>query len=113
MPYKNIEDARAGGRRYYRANKEKRRQYNILRQARMRNYIWRVKRYIGCTDCSESDPCCLDFHHINRDSKKFYIAHALGVSMKKIKNEMRKCIVVCANCHRKRHHKDRKKEPIS
>lgn len=45
----------------------------------------------------------LDFHHPN-DDKSFGIADK-GVtrSWKKLKEELTKCILLCANCHREEH----------
>lgn len=57
----------------------------------------------GCCVCGEKDPCCLDFHHL-RD-KQFCISNATDRSISKIKEELEKCIVLCANCHRKLHAK--------
>lgn len=63
------------------------------------NYI---KEYYGCAVCGEQEICCLDFHHV--DSKNFYISKdGPKVSIKRMFEEMKKCIVVCASCHRKIH----------
>ncbi|UBF23042.1 HNH endonuclease [Haloarcula virus HCTV-16] len=57
----------------------------------------------GCSECGEDHPACLDFHHVE---EKEYAVHKMardGYSLDKIKEEVEKCIVLCANCHRKRH----------
>lgn len=47
----------------------------------------------------------LEFHHINPENKKF----GLGITtfshktMKALQNEVSKCILLCANCHREHH----------
>src|SRR5688500_8519170 len=28
----------------------------------------------GCCNCKEQDPCCLDFHHLNKDEKEYNVA---------------------------------------
>ncbi len=54
-----------------------------------------------CADCGESDPVVLEFDHL-RD-KSFEIATALvDRSWDRILEEIAKCEVVCANCHRRR-----------
>jgi hypothetical protein len=54
-----------------------------------------------CVDCGECDPLVLDFDH--RGDKLFGIATGLrDRSWKAIFDEMAKCDVVCANCHRRR-----------
>jgi len=52
------------------------------------------------------DKCigALEFHHVNRDNKEFNISQdGNSMSWDKVKNELDKCICVCANCHREIH----------
>jgi predicted HNH restriction endonuclease len=57
----------------------------------------------GCLYCAEKDPCCLDFHHQSND-KKYSISNKLAdKTWTALLEEIKKCIVVCANCHRKLH----------
>ncbi len=55
-----------------------------------------------CAACGVSDVCVLDFDHINADDKSFSIARALSntLSWDLILNEIAKCQILCANCHR-------------
>jgi hypothetical protein len=54
-----------------------------------------------CADCGESDPIVLEFDHV-RD-KAFAIGPQLSQrNWKSILDEIEKCEVVCANCHRRR-----------
>lgn len=57
----------------------------------------------GCVVCGESEPCCLDYHHIDSQHKEFAIGSAHHKTGKKILQEIAKCVVVCSNCHRKIH----------
>lgn len=59
----------------------------------------------GCSRCPEKDPCCLDFHHEDPKIKKFALAVAAWkhTSEAKVIGELAKCVVLCANCHRKEH----------
>lgn len=52
-------------------------------------------------DCGVSDLECLDYHHIDQKTleKRIPAIHTFNKSIE----EMIKCIVVCANCHRKIH----------
>jgi hypothetical protein len=46
----------------------------------------------------------LDFHHLDRSQKGFGISSkGLTKSWEKIKKELDKCILICANCHREVH----------
>jgi hypothetical protein len=54
-----------------------------------------------CVDCGETDPVVLEFDHL-RD-KKFSIAKGWrDHEWQSVLDEMAKCEVVCANCHRRR-----------
>lgn len=55
----------------------------------------------GCSMCDEKEPCCLDFHH-TRD-KDIIVSKMLGMSDQRVIDEISKCVVLCANCHRKIH----------
>ena len=55
-----------------------------------------------CIDCAETDPMVLDFDHL-RDKKKGVCQMITeGYSWKTIKAEIAKCVVRCANCHRRK-----------
>jgi hypothetical protein len=56
-----------------------------------------------CAFCSETEPACLDFHHIDSSTKKFTIAVSVQHQWKTLLTEIEKCIVICSNCHRKVH----------
>lgn len=46
----------------------------------------------------------LDFHHLDPSKKKFGLSlKGLTKSWEKVKAEIDKCILVCANCHREIH----------
>lgn len=46
----------------------------------------------------------LEFHHINNDGKDFGIsAKGYTRSWEAVKNELDKCVLLCANCHREAH----------
>ena len=46
----------------------------------------------------------LEFHHLDPEHKEFGIAaNGNTNSLEKIKKELEKCILLCANCHRELH----------
>lgn len=57
----------------------------------------------ACVDCGESDPVVLDFDHV-RGSKLANVSFLVFRlrAWKVIREEIAKCDVVCANCHRRR-----------
>jgi len=59
--------------------------------------------FCGYHKCNDA----LDFHHLNSKEKEFGLSvRGLTRSWKKIKEELDKCILVCANCHRELHAKN-------
>jgi hypothetical protein len=59
-----------------------------------------------CSMCKyKKCPAALDFHHVG-SKKEQNIAKIIGDSSKqKALKEVKKCILVCANCHRELHYK--------
>jgi 5-methylcytosine-specific restriction endonuclease McrA len=49
------------------------------------------------------DMCQYDFHHINPKEKEFTIGENVLVSEERFINEVKKCELLCANCHRLKH----------
>ena len=72
------------------------------RVARQRiEYLLGYFRDHPCSDCGEDDPLVLEFDH--RGDKEFTIGRALrDRNWEAILDEIAKCEVVCANCHRRR-----------
>ena len=71
------------------------------RRSIIRTYINEYKQERGCLDCKEMYPYwMLDFDHLS--DKKFNISsyRQMTNSLEVIKEEIAKCEVVCANCHR-------------
>lgn len=57
-----------------------------------------------CIRCGESDPACLDFHHRDPLTKVAHVStmwNSYGRAA--IVEEIKKCDVICSNCHRKLH----------
>ena len=56
-----------------------------------------------CADCNESDPHTLEFDHV-RGVKSEHVSKLIqnATSEIRLKAEIAKCDVVCANCHRRR-----------
>jgi hypothetical protein len=60
----------------------------------------------GCVDCGEKDLIVLDFDHL--ENKECSISSMINdcASLDKIALEISKCVVRCANCHRRKTAKD-------
>jgi hypothetical protein len=62
-----------------------------------------IKLETGCENCGHSGhPDTLDFHHKNPEEKEFNVSGYLhgSISWNKTVEEISKCEVLCANCHR-------------
>ena len=74
---------------------------------RQRNIKFKMTEYKGgkCELCVYNKSlAALEFHHKDPSKKDFTIAHAKQTSFnEKIKKELDKCLLVCANCHRETH----------
>lgn len=71
----------------------------------IRAYIKDYKESRSCADCKVSYPYwVMDFDHLSDKSFGInrFTEHTLD--LEKIKKEIEKCEVVCANCHRQRTH---------
>lgn len=73
----------------------------------LRKYVQDVKEHSKCAICGDSRWYVLDFHHVRE--KDFTISQKIkeGCSLETIKKEIEKCIILCANCHREIHYKER------
>lgn len=75
---------------------------------RIHQWIISYKVERGCGNCGTVDQRILDLHHTDEKKKSFtvgYFRRALG--FERIKREVRKCEVLCANCHRILHYEKR------
>jgi NUMOD4 motif len=61
---------------------------------------------VPCADCGKRYPSyVMDFDHRDGRSKSFGIGNSRARSVQRFRDEIAKCDVVCANCHRERTHK--------
>ncbi len=76
------------------------------------------KKNVPCCDCGgKFPPCCMDFHHVEERDQLLKNRYGTGKvrngksilsemktwSIGRIDEELKKCVVLCANCHRIRH----------
>lgn len=89
--------------RHYRRNKEKVKEWVSNQKEEYKTNFIEYKKTLECEECGENHPACLDFHHIEDKNENISTLVKRGHSMKKIREEIEKCEVLCANCHRKKH----------
>jgi len=76
---------------------------NKARRARNMKMVWDYLLAHPCP-CGESDPTVLEFDHRDQQTKIASVSSLAGTTygLETIINEMEKCDVLCANCHRRK-----------
>ena len=63
-----------------------------------------MKANQGCVKCGDTRSYVLDYHHIDPTTKEGTIARMVSNHYTSLNNEtleeIKKCVVLCANCHR-------------
>ena len=70
-------------------------------QLRNHRHVLAVLERNPCVDCGESDPIVLDFDH-RGDKRSAVSVMAAWASVATLEQEIAKCEVRCANCHRRK-----------
>ena len=83
-------------------NKDRKVSLQKQRHIENRQYMYDYLKTHPCVTCGESDPVVLEFDHIDQSTKLLAVSLMADYSLSKIKEEIAKCRVLCANCH-KRH----------
>lgn len=64
-----------------------------------------IKAKLNCQDCSDTRWWVLDFHHTDPSTKEIEISSLVSKCSKSwLMQELKKCVVLCASCHRHRHY---------
>lgn len=105
MPSNNPDYQKTYIKQHYLENKDYYKQKNKERRERLKPYLYRFvnryKTFCGCIDCGyNANPFALQLDHV-RGEKFKAISTMIGecASISRIKDEIRKCEVRCANCH--------------
>ena len=62
------------------------------------------KNTLACVMCPESEPCCIELHHLDpltKEGDPSALFRKVGAD--RYREELLKCVVVCSNCHKKIH----------
>lgn len=97
---------------HYLENQERRETIRLRTDVQKRNNIEFIenKKLQGCAKCKDKRFYVLDFHHVNPEQKDGTIAHMIkSSSIEKLVEEVDKCILLCANCHREFHYLEKEK----
>lgn len=107
MAYKCKADQAASARRHYERNKDKvksrAKEFSKKYRKRLKATVSEIKA-VPCADCGVAyPPCVMEFDHI-AGIKQYDIGYMVscGLPLQRVMDEIQKCEVVCANCHRLR-----------
>lgn len=119
MPRRDREKQNAYQRQWYARNKEKAKAAVNANKRRYRERWREYKATLSCTNCGFNHPDALEFHHVIKSPDNRTVNSLLRKdAYKAVMEEIQKCVVLCANCHRVHHHderqtKKRKKKKVS
>jgi hypothetical protein len=117
MPYKNPNDPRKkaslkrSSAKYYQTNKTER-LASAKTQKRNKRKEWsEYKGTLKCLHCGANHPAIIDFHHVVRDGTKRSVNELVTMgAYAAAHEEIKKCVPLCANCHRIHHYEERHKK---
>lgn len=101
---------KAYNRRHYARNPE---MYKSATRRNKAKYVKRNSDYLfgllaesECVVCRESDVLVLEMHHDDPDKKEYSISQLVtsGYPLWRVKEEVEKCTILCANCHKRGHY---------
>lgn len=91
-------------RNYYVKTKDRYRDARAASRERMKaaaRELIRQAKSVPCADCGQKFPYyVMDFDHLT--DKSMNVSKMVTYSLTRIRDEIAKCDVVCANCHRER-----------
>ncbi|MGH7156772.1 MAG: hypothetical protein ACREGG_01500 [Candidatus Saccharimonadales bacterium] len=80
---------------------------------RQRQWIKEYKAQRQCVKCGIADFRVLDFHHSDSGGKDFNISDfRYKAGLERLKKEIEKCSLLCANCHRIAHYEENQANKI-
>ena len=83
------------------------------KKRRLKKKMLAIKELGGmCSRCftSYKDVEVYDFHHEDEGVKEYSLANMWAFSWDRIREELGKCVLLCANCHRILHKEERDDE---
>ena len=95
-------------RKHYLDNKEKYINKAKKYKKTFVNWFSEYKKNLSCEICNEKRYWVLDFHHRDPKEKDLEVSKIVSnCNKQQLLNEIEKCVVLCANCHRDIHHQER------
>ena len=112
MPYKDPVVRKAKFKEYsaahYKRNTEEIKATNKEKRSSLKKEWKAYKATLCCIKCGFNHTAALDFHHVDPSNKTGSVNKLITDGRyKAAMEEVKKCVVLCANCHRIHHHDER------
>jgi hypothetical protein len=76
---------------------------------RGQTFMNKHRALVGCQKCKEKRYWMIDYHHVDPTQKDHPVTYFKTYKLEILKNELRKCIPLCRNCHTDFHHQEKVK----
>jgi hypothetical protein len=118
MPYKDESVRKSKHKEYSREHYLRNKDRLIIANTKYKQKKWQewkdYKSALSCKKCGFSHIAALDFHHEDPTTKEYDVNRLISNGQfKKAGEEIKKCIVLCANCHRVWHFMEREGSTFS
>jgi len=80
----------------------KARSWNKKQGKILSSYLFKRLTQAKCIDCGETDIIVLEFDHLHDKKLDISAMYQDRYSLFALKQELKKCVVRCANCHRRK-----------
>lgn len=105
VPRRDREKQNEYQRAWYARNREAAKEKVKANKHRYRDRWREYKATLSCINCGFNHPAALDFHHVVKSPDNQSVNQLLRKdAFKAAMEETKKCVVLCANCHRVHHH---------
>jgi len=88
---------------YYHYNPDRQKEYKEDYKQEIQDWMRELKKSLSCPNCGESHHATIVFHHVDEKNYSISVMVSNSHAIDSIKDELSKCVAVCANCHRKHH----------
>lgn len=100
MPYKDKDKNREYHAKWYKSKAVEQRAMVNARRKQIKEWFWEYKKTLACSKCGFNHPAVIDFHHTGKKEAGIAELVQQGSSKEKILAEIKRCEVLCSNCHR-------------
>jgi hypothetical protein len=82
-------------------SKLSRKRAKINSRLKCQDIVYVDKVLKGCSECPERRPRALEYHHLDRSTKRGCVSRLVSRGTPSaVRTEMEKCVLLCSNCHR-------------